>query len=308
MGHGSYSHEEYENISNGRDYSHKTGKQILNSSMDASNSSHSFNAKARTYNKEIPEAMLKIGVRESRDSEEHPNTTPIIIATDVTGSMYRILADILREHLPQIMKDILDKGVPDPQLLFAAFGDHYSDRYPFQMGQFESDTEKILNSIQSLYPEEGGGGNGGESPSLIWLGAGYHTETDSWFKRGKKGFLFTISDEPCHENLEEKALCRILHYEKGVGDKTAKEVLAKAREQYEVYHLHMDDGSYSWREVSANWKELLGERALHCQSSELASVIVPIILRHVEAPATAAPAEEAPVAEPATGDSSDFFF
>lgn len=75
-----------------------------------------------------------------------------------------------------------------------------------------------------------------------------------------------------------------------------------------MYHLHMDDGSYSWREVSANWKELLGERALHCQSSELASVIVPIILRHVEAPATAAPAEEAPVAEPATGDSSDFFF
>ena len=318
MGGGDWSQEAYKKEYEVRGYQHSSTKSLLNTSMDTSNSSRSFNTKARTYNTEVPEKMLSVGVRESRDSEEHPNTTPIIIAVDVTGSMYNIIGDILKVHLPQIIKDIIDAGVPDPQLLFAAFGDQYSDSYPFQMNQFESDTEKILNSIQSMYPEQGGGGNGGESPALIWLAAGYHTELDSWFKRGKKGILFTISDENCHPNLEEEVLRRIFHYEKGVGDKTAKEALAKAQEQYEVYHIHTDDGSYRWSEVQKCWTGLLGERALHCKSTELSKVMIPIILRHTqqapsEVPGKASgetPTEQAPYTTAESGPANDggFFF
>lgn len=39
-----------------------------------------------------------------------------------------------------------------------AIGDHEWDRYPIQAGQFESDTQKIADSLQSLYLEGGGGG------------------------------------------------------------------------------------------------------------------------------------------------------
>lgn len=282
MGSGTWSSHVYSVNSTTRGYDSSDTSTLLSACMDTSNSSTSFNTQARVYNTNVSEKMLAMGVRESRDSEEHPNVTPIVIAVDVTGSMWKILGDILRVHLPQIMKDIIRAGVPDPQIMFAAFGDQYSDSYPFQMGQFESDTEKILNSIQSLYPEEGGGGNDGESPTLIWAACGYHTELDSWYKRNKKGFLFTISDEKCHSKLEERVLTRVFHYEKGVGDKTAKEVLEKAKEQYNVYHIHMDDGSYSWNSVRSNWQELLGENALHCESKQLSGVIVPIITRKNE--------------------------
>ena len=320
MGGGELSEKAYREAAVDREYNTKSTKSLLNTVMDTRNSSRSFNTKARTYNTQVPEKMLNVGVRESRDTEEHPNTTPIIIAVDVTGSMYRILGDILRVHLPQIIRDVLDANVPDPQLLFAAFGDQYTDDYPFQMNQFESDTEKILNSIQSMYPEQGGGGNGGESPALIWLAAGYHTELDSWFKRGKKGILFTISDENCHPDLEEEVLRRIFHYEKGVGDKTAKEALAKAQEQYEIYHIHMDDGNYRWSSVRKCWTGLLGERALHCKSTELSKVMIPIILRHSQQASSEVPGEapsetsmervEAPYTGAESGPASDggFFF
>jgi len=70
-------------------------------------------------------------------------------------------------------------GVKDPQLLFMAVGDHEYDRYPIQVGQFESDTEKIVNSLEEFVLEGGGGGNAGESYLLAHIIAGYHTETDS---------------------------------------------------------------------------------------------------------------------------------
>lgn len=45
--------------------------------------------------------MVSVGVRECRDSEEHPETTPIIIALDVTGSMGRIPHDLVKNQLPK---------------------------------------------------------------------------------------------------------------------------------------------------------------------------------------------------------------
>lgn len=47
------------------------------------------NVNARNYNTQVKPEMINTGVRESRDSNEHPETTPIIIALDVTGSMRR---------------------------------------------------------------------------------------------------------------------------------------------------------------------------------------------------------------------------
>lgn len=105
--------------------------------------------------------MLSVGVRECRDTEEHPHTTPIIIALDVTGSMLNIPHKMIVEQFPYIMGKIQQMGIPDPQILFMAVGDHEWDRYPIQIGQFEGDTEKIVNMLQSFVLEGGGGGNSG---------------------------------------------------------------------------------------------------------------------------------------------------
>lgn len=55
-----------------------------------------------------------IVIRESRDSENHPNSTPIIIALDVTGSMGPVLRSVV-ENLNTLMTEIYErKPVGDP--------------------------------------------------------------------------------------------------------------------------------------------------------------------------------------------------
>lgn len=271
MGSGNWSTLSYSCLATERDYKCASKASVFtNSVASASNTTTSFNVNARTYNTNIDEKMLNVGVRECRDSDEHPDVTPIIIAFDVTGSMGSIPHKMVTEQLPKLMDYLKQIGVKDPQLLFMAIGDHECDRYPIQVGQFESDTKKIVDSLQSMYLEGGGGGNDGESYLLAWIMAGYHTETDSFYKRGKKGFLFTIGDEPNLKSVPEDALVQHLKYEKGCKEITAEEALNKAREQYHVYHIHVNDG---YRRFDENWKQVMGDGILRASSSELNEVI-----------------------------------
>lgn len=162
-------------------------------------------------------------------------------------------------------------------------GDHEFDRYPIQVGQFESDTEKILNSLESLVIEGGGGGNAGESYLLAHIVAGYHTETDSWFKRHTKGFLFTIGDEPNLQGIPGNSLTEILGYQKGAGSISANEAILKAQEQYHVFHIHITNASYGTR-VAESWKNLLGQNVLMCKSDEVDKVIAKAIKDNYEEP------------------------
>lgn len=87
------------------------------------------NVDARTYNTQIKPEMVDTGVRESRDSSEHPETTPIIIALDVTGSMRRTPHEMIKDNFPKLMDALMQLGIKDPQLLFMAVGDHEYDNY-----------------------------------------------------------------------------------------------------------------------------------------------------------------------------------
>lgn len=240
MGSGSYSFAVYASLASDRGYATKSADAVFtNRSLSAKSDIKLSNVDARTYNTQIKPEMVDTGVRESRDSSEHPETTPIIIALDVTGSMRRTPHEMIKDNFPKLMDALMQLGIKDPQLLFMAVGDHEYDNYPIQVGQFESDTEKIVNSLEEFVLEGGGGGNAGESYLLAHIIAGYHTETDSWFKRHKKGYLFTIGDEPNLRNISGRALETFLGYQHPANPISADEAVKKAQEQYNVYHWNL---------------------------------------------------------------------
>lgn len=76
-----------------------------------------------------------VAMRESRDSEIHPNSVPIVFALDVTGSMRHIPKSIARDELPTFMQEVLNRGVEDPQIMFLAVGDANCDSSSIQVGQ-----------------------------------------------------------------------------------------------------------------------------------------------------------------------------
>ena len=53
--------------------------------------------------------------RECRDSAEHPHTTAVVFALDVTGSMGAIPRVLATKELPTFMKVLTACDVPDPQ-------------------------------------------------------------------------------------------------------------------------------------------------------------------------------------------------
>jgi hypothetical protein len=204
-------------------------------------------------------------LREARDSQEHPNTVPFIVALDVTGSMGVIPQMFLLEGLPTLMSVVFAAGVKDPQLCFAAIGDHEYDQAPLQVGQFESSDELVDKWLQKVWPERGGGGNNGESYMLAWLFAAYQTITDSFEKRGQKGFLFTIGDEHVLKVIPESYIKNIT----GLSQvKTSSaELLEEARKKYHVYHIHtLETSSGSSDRVQRGWKEMMGEDCIFVKS------------------------------------------
>ena len=106
----------------------------------------------------IHESMNPKGIkfRECLDSDAHPNTVPIIISLDVTGSMRRIPHELVKDGLPKLMGTLLQNGVKDASLLFTAIGDHECDSYPLQVGQFESGDKELDLWLTRTYLEGGG--------------------------------------------------------------------------------------------------------------------------------------------------------
>jgi hypothetical protein len=215
--------------------------------------------------------------RESCDSDSNPNSTPIIIALDVTGSMGELAGIIAREGLNTTMQGIYDeKPVSDPHLMIMGIGDAYYDDAPLQVTQFEADI-RLGEQLKNLYIEHGGGGNAGESYNLAWYYAAYHTEIDSFKKRGRKGILFTVGDEPMLPTLTKEQI------KKFVGDDVqqdvqTKDLLAALQEKYDVYHVIIKEGDYARSRldhVRKVWKDLLGQNVIELSDhTKLAETVV----------------------------------
>lgn len=217
--------------------------------------------------------------RESRDSVDNPNSTAIIIAQDVTGSMGIIAETMVKKGIPTLLTEIYErKPVTDPHVMCVAIGDIECDAAPLQVTQFEADL-RIIKQLEQFYLEGGGGGNSYESYALAWYFAAYHTDIDCYDKRGRKGYLFTIGDENPTRQLQSRDLLGLLGTSpEGTIDMTT--LLETVSQQWEVFHIVVEEGNYASRhhEVFTNWQELLGQRAIRLSDqTKLAEVIVSAI-------------------------------
>lgn len=220
---------------------------------------------------------LNIKFRESRDSSVNPQSTPIIVCTDVTGSMGVLAETIVKHSLGPLFSEIYTrKPVTDPHIMFMANGDVYCDRAPLQVSQFEAGHKEIVEQLELTYLEGGGGGNGGESYNIPWYFAARKTVHDAFEKRGKKGFLFTVGDELPHDVLPKTAIKSFIG-DTVERDLTSRELLDMVSKTYEVYHLVVNERGYR-RGIPTKWKDLMGDRAIELTSiDKLAEVIVSIL-------------------------------
>lgn len=212
-----------------------------------------------------------VRTRESRDSADNPQSTPVIVALDVTGSMGMLADVIAREGLGTLFTSILErKPITDPHVMFMAIGDATCDRAPLQVSQFEADT-RIVEQLTQIWLEKGGGGNSFESYNLPWYFAGFHTEHDSMVKRGKRGYLFTVGDECAPADLTRDQLKRVCG-DTVEADMTTADMLAIAQRTYDVFHIIIEEGDYARRHldrVVSSWRELLGQRVIQLADHRL---------------------------------------
>ncbi len=182
-----------------------------------------------------------IQTREARDSEDHPESLPIILGLDVTGSMGYLAKMVAQESLNETMMKLYStNAVKDPALMFAAYGD-IDDASPLQVTQFESDI-RIAEQLLDLWLENAGSGR--VVPNLLWYFAAKHTSLDSYEKRKKKGYIFTIGDVADCRKEGEPGNLPVL-YERVFGEKVnmkVGDIVKAAEEKFELFHLFLDDG------------------------------------------------------------------
>ena len=198
-------------------------------------------------------------IRECVDSEEHPNTIPVILALDLTGSMGGACVKTA-QSLNKIMTMLYEKFT-DIEFLIMGIGDLECDRAPVQVSQFESDV-RIAEHTDKLYMEHGGGGNGYESYTAAWYFGLKHTKLDCW-KRGKKGIIITMGDEPLNPILYKHQVNNVFGDTVEANVKT--ETLYKdATEKFDIYHIAVNDSedSYSWYDtrINSTFSPILGNR------------------------------------------------
>lgn len=249
---------------------------------------HAYASTARSYASKPTAAVFKssgmqphldpkgIVVRESRDSPDNPNSSPLIVGVDVTGSMHVLADKMAREGLGTLFTEVLDrKPISDPHVMFMAIGDADWDRAPLQVSQFEADN-RVLDQLTDLWLEGNGGGNGWESYNLPWYFAANHTSIDSFEKRQKKGYLFTVGDEPMPPDLTPAQIKKVFGDEAS-GNLSNDALLQSVQKMYHVFHIVVEEGSHALIDlpgVLKSWRPL-GQHVLRLSDyTKMSEVIV----------------------------------
>ena len=215
-------------------------------------------------------------IRECLDTEEHPETIPVMLCMDCTGSMGQSLKNCFAQ-LDATITQLLKK-FKDIEICIVGIGDFAYDKAPFQLSQYESDN-RILDHLLAIWQERGGGANKWESYTAAWYAGLYHTKLDCW-KRGKKGIIVSLGDEGVNPYLPKIAVNRVFG-DNIQADIDTEELLKLANEKFDIYHIAVTDkeSSYDYHKntIEETWRPLLGQRLLKGNSADLPTLIEQIV-------------------------------
>lgn len=226
-----------------------------------------------------PKALNTFGknVRECLITDDHQNATPIAVFFDVTGSMGGI-PRVLQAKLPQLHGLLQRKGyVEDPEILFGAVGDAYSDDFPLQVGQFESDN-RMDDTIGNIILEGGGGGGNHESYELAAYYMARHATLDC-NKNGRKGYMFIIGDERIYSRVRRHQVEALIG-DSLEEDVSTEQIFRELEEKFNVFFLFAAQGCYEPGEVLTcensgyysgdvlYWRDLIGQNALKLDDAD----------------------------------------
>lgn len=199
---------------------------------------------------------LCFDIRECVNSDEHPNTIPVILGLDVTGSMGAACEETAKA-LGTIVANLYE-NIPDVEFCIMGIGDLECDRAPIQMSQFESDV-RIAKALDDLYMEHGGGGNGYESYTAAWYMGLKHTKLDCFDKQGRKGIIITMGDEPLNPRLYKYNI-KSFTKDTPENDIETSDLYDMVTEKFDVYHIAIDDRSSSYSYYKSKIEKSIPEK------------------------------------------------
>jgi hypothetical protein len=220
---------------------------------------------AKVHPKLDPKKKNRAGevIRESNDSTDHPNSVPVAVIFDTTGSMNDIPEKIVKK-LPDLMDLIIKrKFLADPQVLFGAVNDASTMAVaPLEVGQFESGNQMddVLTNI--LVTQGGGGGTSQESYELAMYFLARHSKLDCYDKRNRKGYLFIVGDEMPYDFVDKSEVKQIIGDDLPQ-DISVEEILKELKLKYNVFWL-FPGGSAHWNDtvVKKRLEKLLGQNVI----------------------------------------------
>ena len=266
MGSGSYTTSSFVSYSTSRGVSFDASTGRLDSKT-----SHQDIFKSKTID---PALNPKNVIRECCDSDEHPCTKPVILCLDVTGSMGDAALEVAKS-INNIMTKLYDE-ITGIQFMTIGIGDFAYDRCPLQASQFESDI-RIVEQMDKIYFEFGGGGNSFESYTAAWKFGLDHTKLDCFDKRGQKGILITMGDERINPYISRDKWYNI------VGDSLQADIETKAlyeeaSKKFDIFHIHVNHHTYGYEDSVESFRQVLPtQHVFDCKVEEVGDTIVNII-------------------------------
>ena len=193
-----------------------------------------------------------------------------LLVVDVTGSMNK-WPGLIFEKIPTLYNetnailqgidlDELKNGKKLEQLLelaVLAVGDAKGDSFPLQVLDFSKGPD-LVNGVNTIFPEGGGGGNAKESYDLAAYYTLHHCKTPK-IPKSVKPLLIIAGDEGFYDTIDKRLV------KKYIGDDldnslTTETMMKKLASKYDTYLLRPEEcyEADTYARIHKQWQDVLG--------------------------------------------------
>ncbi len=222
----------------------------VSSPSSSSSGGYDYSSYSDTASKAMGSTSMDSALSPSGRTLETDSESPVVLATDVTGSMGdwpKIIYDKMPMFYGQLM---LQNYLKNPAVSFAAIGDANSDSAPLQVCDFDRGTT-LDDWLKKIYIEGGGGGGGRESYEVA---ADFYGSDSVKIPKAATPFFFFTGDEGFYPETPATVANKVLGPRWGKIDAAA--AFRALRKKFEVFLIHKDYGS-SDAQVVAQWGSVI---------------------------------------------------